>query len=248
MPPDYSGLDPDHGLLRDQLIATEREFIRLDIADTAPVHPWQTQVGGQPYLVDAAEFPRDRHGEPMAFLIQLNFADLPPLNGYPSEGLLQSFVGTDDVFGMGYGQSPDQFHIRFHPTVGPGWIPHSALPALEGLESTPLYRPSEGLAVTGTLDRMPVLYGDDRFDTLFPDAPEDLTDRVCEVLGSRVGGYPWFCQYDDRDPAKDVLLLQLDSDGGSMEWGDGGAAHFFISEDDLSARRFSAVQYTWNCR
>lgn len=66
-----------------------------------------------------------------------------------------------------------------------------------------------------------------------------------EELGSRVGGYPYFCQDDDRDPAKDVLLLQLDSDE-SMQWGDGGTAHFFISEDDLSARRFSAVQYTWN--
>lgn len=250
MPTDYSWLEPDRIALRDLLIASEREFINLDIADTAPRHPWQTQIGGQPYLVDATEFPRDSDGNPMAFLIQLNFSELPTLAGYPTEGLLQFFVASDETFGMGFGGEPGQFHLRFHPTITPDWHPSNPLPALIGEEDTPLCNPLDPLFATGTLDRMPVLSCDDRFQAIRDELGSESTgfeDEGTNVLGSRVGGYPYFVQYDDREKSRDLLLLQLDSDGGAMEWGDSGCAQLFISEADLAARNFANVQYCWNC-
>ena len=252
MPPDYRSLCAEYPWLRDGLIATERDFVGLDITDDAPEHPWQTQFGGQPYGVDAEDFPRGSDGRPLTFLAQLNFAELPALAGYPTEGLLQFFLGADDIFGISYDATvPSTFHVRYHPVIAPDWQPQTELGAVDE-DETPLHRPLTGLFATGTLDRMPLTPGDRRLVPLVGQDVFETTDfglsSVSSPLGTRIGGYPFIVfAIDDREDDKDLLLLQCDSDGHAMEWGDGGAAQFFISADDLAARDFSRVQYTWNC-
>ena len=73
----------------------------------------------------------------------------------------------------------------------------------------------------------------------------------------QMGGYPYFTQEDPRINAGelanlDVLLFQLDSDGGKevgdlVLWGDCGVANFFISREALRRRDFSRVCYNWDC-
>ena len=54
--------------------------------------------------------------------------------------------------------------------------------------------------------------------------------------------------YDPRnDEEHDVLLFQLDSEEGSVMWGDCGVANFFINADALKRMDFSDVLYNWDC-
>lgn len=92
---------------------------------------------------------------------------------------------------------------------------------------------------------------------------ESLHDAIYEVrsvVGSGIGGFPYFTQEDIRPcdeeyRACDTLLFQLDSDSSEgsddwadgVMWGDSGVANFFISADRLAKCDFSRVLYTWDC-
>jgi uncharacterized protein YwqG len=83
-----------------------------------------------------------------------------------------------------------------------------------------------------------VLLNDDEADEFY-----DYADNC----GSKVGGYAFFTQSDSRDVTQDwVLLLQLDSDAHIM-WGDCGVANWFIRREDLIARQFNRILFTWDC-
>ena len=81
-----------------------------------------------------------------------------------------------------------------------------------------------------------------------------------ENTGTRLLGYPCFVQGDPRpaDSRYDTLLLQIDSYYGQKTcpesspqrfvlWGDSGVGNFFINREDLAAKRFDRVYYTWDC-
>lgn len=70
-------------------------------------------VGGYPFVPEGTPveevWPVDEAGAPMAFMCQINFADIPAgLDGYPTTGMLQWFVGGDggDSYGL-YGPGSD---------------------------------------------------------------------------------------------------------------------------------------------
>ncbi|MDX2062779.1 MAG: DUF1963 domain-containing protein [Bacteroidia bacterium] len=118
---------------------------------------------------------------------------------------------------------------------------------------------------------------DVRFQAFFPELcypyefPDEALDSLYKTLvgfESQIGGYPVFIQDDPRllnpDLPSDgrfqfescntpVLLLQLASEteprGGHypLMWGDVGVANWFIEPEDLAARRFERVFYTWDC-
>lgn len=60
----------------------------------------------------------DHRCEAMFFLCQINFAEAPPLPGYPTEGMLQWFVGGDNgAYGQTYGEPTSGFdglHVRWY--------------------------------------------------------------------------------------------------------------------------------------
>lgn len=86
---------------------------------------------------------------------------------------------------------------------------------------------------------------------------EPLYDALydsCTVVGTRIGGYPFFTQDDPRYAEYysgcDTLLFQLDSEDNaeaSIVWGDYGVGALFINSDDLKRRDFSRVLYSWDC-
>lgn len=70
------------------------------------------------------------------------------------------------------------------------------------------------------------------------------------IWGHKLLGYPSFTQSDPRYDtyAKyDTLLLQIDSDGDDIMWGDCGVANFFINKEDLKNKDFSKILYNWDC-
>ncbi|MGV2794629.1 DUF1963 domain-containing protein, partial [Clostridium perfringens] len=62
--------------------------------------PWESKLGGCPYLKNIKDYPMDEAGEPMLFLAQINLADLEKLDELPERGLLQFYVANDDMFGL----------------------------------------------------------------------------------------------------------------------------------------------------
>lgn len=59
----------------------------------------------------------DHRCEAMFFLCQINFAEVPPLPGYPTEGMLQWFVGGEDAYGQTYDLPTSGFdglHVRWY--------------------------------------------------------------------------------------------------------------------------------------
>ncbi|WP_052351769.1 DUF1963 domain-containing protein [Deinococcus pimensis] len=254
---------------RARIEATLKPAISLERAE-GPTSPWSSKIGGVPYRELGQPWPTTREGLTLAFLAQLNFAELPHLHDFPSEGLAQFFLLDDDQMGCDFGeggtldeQPQDTFRVIFHPTVTQD---NSKLdPAVPEREWDCLpHDPSVEVPLRGELaddvisaqDRLfDDLVGIDFLDETETDDGESLGDAryyaYAEVtsLTSKVGGHANFTQNDPRgteDPH--VLLFQLDSepDLGVM-WGDTGIANFFIRPDDLARLDFSRVYYNWDC-
>jgi len=95
--------------------------------------PWVSKFRGLPYMPTSMEYPRDPEGNNLAMLVQINFEEMPPLDGFPSTGILQFFVsGSEDhghALGMPIRRPQSQpgnfdalrgskyFRVLYHPTV-----------------------------------------------------------------------------------------------------------------------------------
>jgi len=62
----------------------------------------ESKVGGVPYMPKGAEWPCAADGVPMLFLAQVNCAELEALPDFPHTGILQFFIGMDDVMGVDF--------------------------------------------------------------------------------------------------------------------------------------------------
>ena len=72
-----------------------------------------------------------------------------------------------------------------------------------------------------------------------------------QKLFHKMLGYSRFTQEDPRYNKKyadyDTLLLQINSNGKNVVWGDVGIGNFFISKQSLLKKDFSKVLYNWDC-
>lgn len=204
----------------------ERACIELTLVDGPPAQPWESKVGGLPYLVAAADHPLDESGDPLVFIAQLNFGELPELLGFPTQGLLQFFISGTAEF---------ECAVIYHSAVPTDWVRAPGQPPAPQQDFTPLENPDAEFGLVGKLVNQP--------DPAYEEDDEDLG-------GHRVGGYP-YGNSDPELPDGHVLLFQLDSDAHDDEWrimwGDLGTGRFSIATEDLVQRDFSAVHYDWDC-
>ena len=216
-----------------------------------------SKFGGVPFLPAGAHWPQEKSGVRMGFVAQVNFAEVPPLPGFPREGILQAFESDEmtsepgNAFGV----------VRFfdaerarapHVPPGPGRHgEHDSVRRPHRLSFAP--GTSAGSAYDVAFEKVLTdlglgklyAYGaarDDRYDL----AGEELSDDY-RATGHHLGGYAAFTQSDPRKPADpDVHVLQIDSIGDIM-FGDVGIAHVFIPRDALATGDWSRAYYYWDC-
>jgi uncharacterized protein YwqG len=55
---------------------------------------WESKLRGIPYYPKARPWPLDPQSKPLVMFVQINFAEMPRLKGYPSEGILQLYISA----------------------------------------------------------------------------------------------------------------------------------------------------------
>lgn len=210
--------------------------------------PWESKLGGCPYLEDIQDYPKDKEGNPMIFLAQINFSDLGELNSMPQSGLLQFYIHCDDCYG--YDEPCKVRYIETYITDENMLLSENPF-EVSYKDLLPFDREGK---MHFEIKEMPISCCCEAFDRIFSSIKfnaeqEDKKWDVFDASGCRVGGYPYFIQsepgfYDKQN----ILLLQLDiNDVCGIMFGDSGNCNFFISEDDLRNKDFSKVQYEWQC-
>ncbi len=91
----------------------------------ASTNVFDNKLGGTPYLPKGFEYPVVREGKhmgkPLRMLAQINFAKLPPMEGFPEKGILQFYAGCDgdELIGMDFdnGFNQNTFRVIFHSEI-----------------------------------------------------------------------------------------------------------------------------------
>lgn len=263
------------GILAGIAAATATPCVRLDASRaTEPAGPLATKLGGVFYSPPGFTWPMDVQSRPLWPLAQLNFADLPGLDGFPHAGILQFFIAGDDLYGMDLDDLGRQagFRVIYHPQVDGPTLPNPPQVDLEDESMLPF---TGEFSLASRPDTMSMTPSDWRFEIAFSEASRrqpgrtdspstqelhDVHNAMIEadergIFGHRIGGYPTFTQDDPRLwnqslQGHTALLLQLDSSldpTGEILWGDMGVACFLIEPERLSRCDFSNVLYTWDC-
>ena len=243
---------------KEKLKSTCKPAMRITLSDKVAEYPWNSKVGGVPYLPVGMAYPVDSEGNKLQFLAQINFEEMPALDGYPSQGILAFYVGADDLSGVNYEDpmNQDDFKVIYfeHVThnvqlIEPEYTEYSPIER----EASMCFMPVEQIMSICDFNFKKILGEDDYNALLYSD--DDAFNaylEYCDPQGHLLGGYPYFTQDDPRQYTEEiqdyVLLFQLDSDVSlDICWGDAGVANFFIHPDDLKNRDFSRVAYTWDC-
>jgi uncharacterized protein YwqG len=249
-----TALPPELTPFTDRLVATARPCLRLQVEDQAPAQPWQSALGKVTYWPLDQPWPVDENKRPLFGLMQLNLAELPPLEGLPQHGMLQFFL-TDNAFWGANPLQPQQqenFRVIYHHDAKPESTAllsdFSFLPVFNDLPlSADVHR-----AISATADSMPMPPEDYRFEQLLGDIFTELGDEKWSTLnayrkaigtvGHRLGGYAGFAQEDPRQENSPwELLLQLDTDPSiGLIWGDYGVAHWFYAPPQTASRSLDA--------
>lgn len=251
---------------RSAIEATIKPYIKIELTDNKDPSWWQSKFGGLPYMPQGFEYPKSYDGEYLYLLAQINFAEVPNLEGLPAKGILQFYLAADECYGCDFDNplEQDKFRIIYFPEVDLEInnliTDFSFLPKLEPDD---WLMPFQGCcAISFTLDYSPISVNDYQFDFF------DIYDSNDEVYviheeywdkfdasGHKLLGYPCFTQDDPRQKSSKeepyILLFQIDSDnnntGFDICWGDAGVANFFIKRSHLQQLDFSQVWYNWDC-
>ncbi len=232
-----------------------------------------SKIGGAFYVPENMTAPVDENtGRPLFLLAQINFAECPHLEDFPTEGLLQFFIFNNDLYGLNFDDQtkqsswrvryieklPDLENIPQSCIANPQWDKEddSYFPINAEYRLYPTEMKQAISACDYRFDQALENYCSDILDGAesYLDLPDETDEQLWDLLDGficQIGGYPTFTQDDPRYQDKyehgyEVLLFQLDSFDDIM-WGDSGVANFFISREALKAKDFSKVMYNWDC-
>lgn len=224
-------------------------------------------VGGHPFQPDDAEWPQDVDGWPMHFVLQVAFADVPALPGFPREGMLQMFVRDDPMHGLTFDDTAGTRGLLCR------WYDAAALAQPVEVTSTtsaftsddsPLADPQHPVELEFVAIPMLPLGWENLADDVAgaPEAfealeellekREDLVEGLEQAVeesgrwsGVHVGGWPSFVQSAPDVPAYAASQLVVGMSGGLFRWGDVGSAHLFGDPAAVAAGDLSQLWWEW---
>ena len=215
--------------------------------------PWESKIGGCPYLEKIEDYPKDENGNPMFFMAQINLEEMPKLPDFPEKGILQFYVVDDDVYGW---EHPCKvIYIEEYSKDESKLLKENPFENEYIMEYPPFEKSGKAVFTQNQEIIASECNGYDEIRALADDEEEEeaLWD-FCNKFGSKMGGYPCFIQNAPEfyeNGTADILLLQIDTDDGEgtceIMFGDGGNCQFMISREDLLNRDFSNVYYDWAC-
>ncbi len=223
--------------------------MKITLTDTKP-SIFESKIGGLGYIPHDKDFPTDSKGNQLRLLAQIE-CDKIQLDGFMKTGLLQFWILNDDVSGIDFDNQTNQdgFRVIYYPEV----------------DKTVTQEETEEKFIKNEYDDddyfpvfrecgMSFKKSENKYTNI--DGFEEISDEdYNEIIGHKVGGYPYFTQSDPRDEKMleyyDFLLFQLDTDYIGHEdvvmWGDAGVGNFFINSEKLKKCDFSDVLYNWDC-
>lgn len=249
---------------RSAIEATIEPYIKIELSDNNKPTWWQSKFGGLPYLPKNFEYPRSYAGEYLYLLAQINFTEVPPIEGLPDRGILQFYVANDDLWGLDFDNptQQDKFRIIYFPHLElseKDLITDFSFLATE----TDFALPIEGCcAIKFSVNYAPLSASDYQFNLFDISSDDHQIDpkfdeywQKFDSSGHKILGYPYFTQDDPRHNLAEteplILLFQMDSDsnnnGCEIMWGDNGIGNFFIKQSDLVKLDFTHVLYNWDC-
>ncbi len=247
---------------REQIEQSVLPFIRIKTVMEETSDIWQSKFGGLPYLPPNIPYPVDAHEKPMMLLAQIDCSALPPIDPFPKEGIMQFYVADEDLYGLNLDDPTRQenFRVLYFEKIEQN-VFRTDFDFLPDFVHAPI---TQTYSLHFEKTSAPVGTEDIHFDSVFgassysffkklgtqgEEAKKEYR-RAFSASGHKLGGYAHFTQEDPRwiqeAYAEAILLLQIDSDGVGIHWGDQGIAHFFILPEDLRKLDFSRVLYHWD--
>ncbi len=181
-----------------------KEVIRIKAEKVDDLSLEESKFGGFPFVPLGGAIPTNAEGNQLALLAQINCAQLPENNMYPSDGWLQIWCLEDEMYGFCSDTiQPETNQKVLYIPAGTQGEPLERVEAMYqpyGNEECPLWFVDEqgaiwGMRLSFTHGYQGPTYSDGRFDDLFlsqwnkrhPDQTiknlyDDLPDEVFEVL------------------------------------------------------------------
>lgn len=208
--------------------AHNKEVIYIKAEKVDDLSLEESKFGGFPFVPLGGAIPTNAEGSQLALLAQINCAQLPENNMYPSDGWLQIWCLEDEMYGFCSDTiQPETNQKVLYIPAGTQGEPLERVVAMYQPytnEECPLWFVDEqgaiwGMRLSFTHGQQGITYSDGRFRDLFLDRwnkryPEqavenfyDLPDEIFENMvdshdgpdcAHQLGGYPYFTQYDPR--------------------------------------------------
>ena len=200
---------------------TRKNCYKIDLIDGEPTI-LDDKLGGKPYLPIGEEYPKDKDGNNLALLLQINLKNIN-LDGYPKKGILEIFTDAKVDY-------PCQYSVKYFDE---GLDYKTDLPDID--ISNYIVDKSYKINLTKDICYMPI--NDYRFNKTFISIVNDVCntsfkyvselddffgnlvwyDNLCNAYANpeiSIGGYPDFTQNDpryDMKDNKDECIFKLDS-------------------------------------
>lgn len=236
-------------------ISIEAKPLNNELTDD-PLELKQSKFLGNPFVPEDMAYPIDKHGNPLILLAQINFSEMPKLEGFPSDGILQLYFSSTEWWDMSgaekiiYLTSDD---LKKSPRTDFSFID---IKFYEELPVWKIHKLNFKISIdTGNSEDCQFSFdfgGKDYwdFEESLNENDKESFNNYFSSEGHKIGGYAYFTQGDPRDYGKDqkddIQLLQIDTDEEIM-FGDSGIGHIFISPENLAAKNFDKAYFYWDC-
>ena len=204
-------------------------------------YDFDSKVGGLPYWDPAKTYPTDSNGKKMFLLAQINFDQDKAESPLPQGGMLQFFVGDDEMYGLDFDHPNEQkdwrivYHEKIDTSVTTEEVEAMGIPVPPDNEEvySPVFRSCVFRLVKqdtwigphnwesfGTLAKEIAsdMFGESDFeyapDVFGEEQFQIIQDELWGTACSQLLGHPFFTQEDVREEGSryDTLLFQLDSE------------------------------------